>query len=1219
MSDNPDRDGTCQPQRFSQFLAPDGVVVDGLPREALLAFAARFAGLLRYYDASNQEEGSFAPFFELDLEVQLSLIATSQPAAAATRLRQEADRLALMHEEEPVSEAEWARLRSVLRALLGMMDGWWRKLGGEPLVQAFCLQVKGVISRELAPRLCQVLAEFQPLRASVLGLDADLWGLNRPLAEEGRATPSRQALCQRMKQLAWVLERCLQDLAAEALRWLRSDTLRSAPRAPHVALLCAFLRLLEYPRQRMNELPARHLKYFYEEVLGQVPRPATPDRTLVTFFPAAQALLPVFLPRGTLLAAGKDSRGQERTYRLLRDTSVDAAAVARVLTLWVRKPERASSRALEIGFTASAPGSAPPAPGATGLEAPWPAFGAAAPSTQGAGAPVGHVGFALASQALLLAGGTRTITVSLQLGSAPAAVPPEGSFRVRLSGPTQWLDVPCQTTLRENTLTLTLVVDASLPAVVPYQSKLLGPGFPDGCPVLLAVFEQGGGALVESSLAQVSVQSVRISVNVQGTRAFSVASMTGPLALGKPFAPFGYAPPQGALFMVGCAEAFQKRLLSLSLHLSWLGLPAAPQFPEGFASYYNGYELALGAGGADCSDPKMPLPPLAYGDASFKVQLQYRRAGAWQAFENTGSPRSEFQLFSAPLSPRTDLTIRRDTSVGPGASLNVPETGIPTPFSWDALPPSGVLGVRLTAPAYGFGQALHPPASATLALRNMRTLLADLQGGSAGGVKGEPPAQAPSKKPDPQDVDEVTILQRALQNMVAQLGSRKLPSALSLPYTPMVEDLSLDYSAEAELGLADADGEAFFLVGPLGTVRYSLAAGQEAPTVLPPLDEGGSLFLGFGGLTPRQPVSCLFLLQGTSAAAGPRIGRISWSYQSGGKWKPLRGGVSDQTDDLRRSGIVTFMLPSDADDWTLQQASGVRWVRGQVSDPENYPTLLSLRTQATWCERVPDPMAAQTHDVPLPAGSMTGLVLDNPGIAAVSQPLPSHGGKPPEDLQAFYSRVSERCRHKGRAVTSWDYERLVLEAFPWVFAARCLPGTGRVNGVLEQEVPGAVSVLVYPRTYAASDLSADAYPPTIDAGRLEEIRAFLAERASADVQVSNPSYVLMKVTCTLAAASGHDPTQVAQTLNDALRAFVSPWIFSPGSARALPGTPSAAHLLRFIKTRDYVGGVDASSFRCAVGDADEMAGGMLQVPRVSPWNTRISAWRHDLTVLTSSR
>src|SRR5690606_38307786 len=76
---------------------------------------------------------------------------------------------------------------------------------------------------------------------------------------------------------------------------------------------------------------------------------------------------------------------------------------------------------------------------------------------------------------------------------------------------------------------------------------------------------------------------------------------------------------------------------------------------------------------------------------------------------------------------------------------------------------------------------------------------------------------------------------------------------------------------------------------------------------------------------------------------------------------------------------------------------------------------------------------------PLPPGTISKLLLADPAVKKIEQPVTSSGGKTLEDDASWYRWVSERLRHKQRAVSPWDYERLILEAFPEIYKVKCIP------------------------------------------------------------------------------------------------------------------------------------------------------------------------------------
>ena len=117
-----------------------------------------------------------------------------------------------------------------------------------------------------------------------------------------------------------------------------------------------------------------------------------------------------------------------------------------------------------------------------------------------------------------------------------------------------------------------------------------------------------------------------------------------------------------------------------------------------------------------------------------------------------------------------------------------------------------------------------------------------------------------------------------------------------------------------------------------------------------------------------------------------------------------------------------------------------------------------MHTQAVTATFVDNNNAPEHYGQPLPPPSIEGLVEPMPEIASIEQPYPSFGGRAAEEDRAFYTRVSERLRHKQRASAQWDYERLVLERFPQIYKAKCLAADVTKN----PDDPGRVEVIVIP-------------------------------------------------------------------------------------------------------------------------------------------------------------
>jgi len=143
----------------------------------------------------------------------------------------------------------------------------------------------------------------------------------------------------------------------------------------------------------------------------------------------------------------------------------------------------------------------------------------------------------------------------------------------------------------------------------------------------------------------------------------------------------------------------------------------------------------------------------------------------------------------------------------------------------------------------------------------------------------------------------------------------------------------------------------------------------------------------------------------------------------------------------------------------------------------------------------------------VPAGTITRLVRRSANIQRVTQPNPSFDGRGREDSAGYFRRSSERLRHRRRAVTAWDLERLVLEAFPEVFKVKCLPHTD-ASGSFKAGEAALVIVPNMRRTSAINVLE-----PRASAVLMEDIETHVAGMTSpfAAVHAIQPVFERLRV------------------------------------------------------------------------------------------------------------
>jgi hypothetical protein len=202
----------------------------------------------------------------------------------------------------------------------------------------------------------------------------------------------------------------------------------------------------------------------------------------------------------------------------------------------------------------------------------------------------------------------------------------------------------------------------------------------------------------------------------------------------------------------------------------------------------------------------------------------------------------------------------------------------------------------------------------------------------------------------------------------------------------------------------------------------------------------------------------------------------------------------------------------------------------------------------------------------LPAGTIAKLVERLSQVKSVQQPYATFGGKPEESDALYYRRVSERLRHKNRAITLWDYEHLVLQEFPQVYKVKCL------NHTLDKEYvsPGCVTLIVIPDTINKTIY--DIYQPRLSKGKLNKIREYLSELNSMHVtlDVANPDYEEVKIELAVKFYAGYDNNTYKKQLNEDLIRFLSPWAFEESREIKFGVILYRSSLIHYIEKLNYV-------------------------------------------------
>lgn len=442
------------------------------------------------------------------------------------------------------------------------------------------------------------------------------------------------------------------------------------------------------------------------------------------------------------------------------------------------------------------------------------------------------------------------------------------------------------------------------------------------------------------------------------------------------------------------------------------------------------------------------------------------------------------------------------------------------------------------------------------------------------------------------------------------------------PYTPKIKKLDVHYSASLELRLADYTPKGvedrIFHIHPFGYHEVQPQPSGEGCSFLPEYAAEGELYIGIDGAKPPQKVSVLFQMAEGSANPDLEPVPVEWSYLSGDQWLSLAdGGIQmDSTRGLINTGIIEFELRPTEPSTRLPQ--GYHWIRAAIAhNSDSVCDTVAIHAQAVSATLIDTQYAADHYARPLPENSITGLSPPIPRIVEVLQPYTSFGGKPMEQDSIFYTRISERLRHKQRALTIWDYERLVLERFPQIYKVKCLPADAAGN----PDETGKINIIVIPDV--RNRLPFDPFGPKAPADLIANIETFLADKIPpyASVNVRNAHYVPVKVRVGVRFKADYDIGFCKKRLIDDLNRFLSPWAYDEGADIVIGGRIYANSIINFLDGREYVDYIatiklfsseDGLTFRLAQPVNDNQ-GYFVSTERLD--GVLVAARRHEIDVI----
>lgn len=1190
------RNGTDRKERLLPGMKSDYVKVDEKTFADWIVFAKEYAAYLDYYELTGEKGGNWSSFFNSDVSAILGTLAIQDVDAYKRMVKERFDFLKDDDHDNmlPAAKRQLNDLFSILLTYCEALDEFYRLL---PVDIQFKKTIENVIKINLAPSFQRLLGYYKAanpgllktgdfINLKVFGIQvkeakliikdigiSNLWWINKKAPAVPYATwkdyfddipPDASVFglnawddfkriyhAANHNLFAGVFDQFLvgySKLITGAEKELLQTLENRSTHPAHYALFLAFLKLFRAAQDDLNTISRRHLDFYYKDILQLKQRAALPNSAhLITEL--AKPVEDHLLAAGTIFKAGKDSEGKEVQYILGAETTFNKAKVKSLRSIYMGTEADNYLKVINDGRLFAAPminSDDGVEAELTSVNKEWhPIVNRSYVDGEivGIKIPGSAIGFAIASHYLYLQEGSRKVILRL-VTSNPAALAGR-EFEISVTTEKEWYRITATASvttdnsklnLTEDCTEISFILGGDEPAITNYDPGVHGGTLNVRVPVVkLMLIQVENFPYDYESLREVTVSKLQVAVEVgmettafnqKGLKQLLVSTDGGPVDTSKPFQPFGGQPRKDTMLIIGNKELFTKKNTSIKLNVEWGGLPGS-QYDINYNTTYSSSKQSDNTYTFSAVTSNTPYYP--------KVKSQFLVDGSWNSVNGDGSTMNAVDIFDG-----IDSTVQIFS-----AALKLNNKTVTDFFSeeynYNANSVNGFMRLVLDG---DFGHKKY--------LSDLTAYLIDKN-----------------------------------KSIYYSRDVGVLPIE---PYTPIIQSLYISYSAVSDVVDLTAGYDfknkpvSFFHLYPFGDAeQHAFFNNAPALYLLPQfrhqLDDGkpvlheGEFYIGIENLEAKQSVNILFqVMDGT---ADPTISKpddhIQWSYLSNNEWKAFKSQeISDGTNQLIQSGIISFIIPADATTANTLMPASLLWIRAAIANKSDaICKLITVEAQAAHVTFQDNNNAGDFLNNALPANTISKLKVPQSAIKKINQPYSSFGGRPLESHDAFYVRVSERLRHKARAITIWDYEHLVLEAFPQIHKVKCLNHTKSVDEDYNEVLPGHVTIITIPDLQQRNDINP--LKPYTSQAVLKAIEDYLKKRISCHVQlhVVNPVFEEIMIKFKLKLAKGYDDfTIYAKKLQEEITNFLSPWV--NGGEINFGGRIVKSVLINFIEERPYV-------------------------------------------------
>lgn len=1142
-------DGMTRDERRLMALDPGYIKIDDRGINDLLKFMADFSGQVNFYNENDEPDGDWQDFFKSDINILVLLITKFDLTSHLARFEKLESRI-----QTSVSDQE-ALLR--LKDLFSYM--------GEAIGTFLTIYDKlrvGITYNKVALELAEIISGFSPEINRLYGyqkqaeelfgetLKTDLSEYYIPFRDEvsvdlvfGKEIDAKQqilpALPEIKKAFSGLRSKYNNFLAVTAF-YFKDHDISKHEFHPHLALCITFLHLFKYLQDRLNSLTADHLDFYYKEVLGLKLKDALPDSVHIVFDPAS--IDRVDLKQGEELQAELD--GKTFYYAINEDLMITRARVAELKTIFLDEHTQVLSPSLEdkdvneteiykASHKSIQPGDF--LMNQSSLKT-WSILGESQfeLSDEDRTMEDTDIGILLASPVLYLTEGQRSVSVTLYFepgsfiqllqyfrnfakvtGKLLQTISYEllsDAFVISFTTSRNWEEVKRYTVkinMADNNIEIKFELSPVDTAFDIYLPEVHGENYDIEWPIVKILLNNYSTHNAFSFFRKLILERVTIKADVNGSREIKLQNNVGNLSPDNPFHPFGPQPGIGSYLDIKNTNIFNRFTRDFCIKIEWIDLP---KNAGGWSEYYKEYDAN-------------------FTNDSFKVKLSALSQGK---FKPALSKRQEFKLFEMT---REDFGAEILSDTSEINNIDIKKLEMPNRPLLDkeellseANFTEGAVRLEFSSPKEAFGSRIYPQLLSETVMHNSRRFV----------------------------------------------RKRPLPN---VPNVPVVKSITVDYTLEhSEVLLKTFNNEdsALKIVHqyPFGYDPVYPESDKQPYQFIPDFEYDNNLHIGIRDLHPEQELTLLFQLKeqnftDTAEESAPVI----WSYLYNNSWINFskEAILYDTTNNFINTGIVRIRMPEDVLRGNTRLSPDLYWLRASTRGQNNIRSqLVGIYPHAVMASRLVSDQR-DLAEFKLPPNSIKSLRNKIPGLGGVFQLFSSYGGRPAENNDQFYIRVSERLRHKNRLVTGRDIEQAILEEFPQILMAKCISSDTFLSSIY---TPGnkKLRIIVVPKEQDESFFSND--QPKVNLAVLYQIKTFIRGSVSPfiDVEIENPVYEKIKIVCQIKFRRDKSPDNGLYTrmLNEDIKRYLCPWLYESSSSFKIGSRIYVAEVLNYIKKRSYV-------------------------------------------------